>query len=84
MITSTTSIVYRLPRRAFDILSREAIRQARPLPQVILGAARAFQSLPEETREEFTIGEPPTIETAASLLGRTRPAKPNRRKGGAR
>ena len=30
---------------------------------------------------EHSIGEPMTIETAASLLGRTGPAKPNRKRG---
>lgn len=79
-----TSVVCRLPLAAFDIFTREACRQARPLPLVITAAARALAELPEQKREVFTIGEQLSQETAASLLGRTRPAKPNRRKGGAR
>lgn len=79
-----TSVVCRLPLAAFDIFTREACRQARPLPLVITAAARALAELPEQKREVFTIGEQLSQETAASLLGRTSPAKPNRRKGGAR
>lgn len=74
----------RCPSSEAVFLASEAVRQKRPLVQIVGAAARALESLPEGQREAFTIGEPPTIETAASLLGRTGPAKPNRRKGGAR
>jgi hypothetical protein len=74
------TIVCRMPRAAFVVFSDEAARQCRPLPNIIAGAARAFEKLSPAQREEFTIGEPPSIETAASLLGRTLPAPVNRRK----
>lgn len=73
--------VLRIPGVAFDVFAHEAIRQCRPVGQIILGASRAFKKLSPALREEFTIGEPMTIETAASLLGRTSPAKPNRKRG---
>jgi hypothetical protein len=74
----------RCPSPAAAFLASEAVRQSRPLVQIVGAAARALESLPEREREAFTIGEPPSIETAKTLLDRTRPAKPNRRKGGAR
>lgn len=84
--TPSPSIVCRLPRTAFDLLSEEAIRQCRPLPTIINGAARAFTSLPPAEREAFTVAADPLDDAARAGLG-LKPAatvKPNRRKGGAR
>lgn len=83
--TPPKSIVSRLPRTAFDLLAEESIRQCRPLPQIMIGAARAFASLPPEKREEFTVASDPLDDAARAGLG-LKPAasvKPNRRKGGA-
>lgn len=76
-----STIVQRIPGDAFDVFAGEAMRQARPVGQIILGASRAFKKLSPAQREEFTIGEPPTIETAKSLLQRTGPAPANRKRG---
>ena len=83
--TTPPSIVCRLPGTAFDLLAQEAIRQCRPLPTIIIGAARAFASLPAKAREDFTIAADPLDDAARAGLG-LKPAgtvKPNRRKGGA-
>lgn len=76
------SVQVRIPTAAFDVFASEAIRQVRPITTVVLGAARAFAKLSPAAREEFTIGERPSIETAASLLKRNGPAPANRRRNG--
>lgn len=76
----STTVVRRIPMAAFVFFTSEAQRQRRPFNIIVEGAARSFAKLSPYQREEFTIGEPPTIETAASLLQRTAPAPANRRK----
>lgn len=76
------TLVKRIPSEAYDAFCGEALRQGRDVKLVMSGAARAFIKLSPAQREEFTIGEPPTIQTAKSLLGRTRPAPANRRRNG--
>jgi len=75
------SIVCRLPGFAFDAFCNEAIRQVRPLPQIINGAARAFLSLSPDDREAFTIGDGMPPESRARLgLKPAGQSRPNRRK----
>lgn len=81
---SQSTIVRRIPVAAFDVLAREAIRQCRPFPAVITGAARAFAQLTPAQRDAFTIGEPMSDADRAKLgLKPAATVKPNRRKGGA-
>lgn len=81
---SQSTIVRRIPVEAFDVLAREAIRQCRPFPAVITGAARAFAQLTPAQRDAFTIGEPLSDADRAKLgLKPAATVKPNRRKGGA-